>query len=115
MGKQRLLERQRTRPAPSRNVVGVVQDLHEAEDPWREGTGLGLWISRSQVQRYGSNIRAGNRSSGGAAVCTLAPPHRHLPVVQPVHHGARSLAWSHHHTPGEAKAQRRGTRSKVRA
>jgi signal transduction histidine kinase len=37
------------------------------------GTGLGLWISRSIVQRYGGDIRAVNRSDGIAgAVFTVA-------------------------------------------
>ena len=31
-----------------------------------EGTGLGLWISRGLVERYGGDIRAANRSGGGA-------------------------------------------------
>ena len=31
-----------------------------------DGTGLGLWISRGLVERYGGDIRAGNRSGGGA-------------------------------------------------
>ena len=30
-----------------------------------DGTGLGLWISCGLVERYGSDIRAGNRSGGG--------------------------------------------------
>jgi two-component system NtrC family sensor kinase len=32
----------------------------------KDGTGLGLWISRSIVERYGGDIVAANRSSGGA-------------------------------------------------
>jgi two-component system, NtrC family, sensor kinase len=32
----------------------------------KEGTGLGLWISRSLVERYGGDIRARNREGGGA-------------------------------------------------
>ena len=31
-----------------------------------DGTGLGLWISRGLVERYGGDIRAGHRSGGGA-------------------------------------------------
>ena len=30
----------------------------------KEGTGLGLWISRGIVERYGGDIRAGNREDG---------------------------------------------------
>ena len=30
-----------------------------------DGTGLGLWISCGLVERYGGDIRAGNRSGGG--------------------------------------------------
>lgn len=32
----------------------------------KDGTGLGLWISRSLVERYGGDIRAGNAERGGA-------------------------------------------------
>ena len=38
----------------------------------REGTGLGLWISRSLVERYGGDIGAANRSDGrSGAVFTV--------------------------------------------
>jgi signal transduction histidine kinase len=38
----------------------------------KDGTGLGLWISRSLVERYGGDLRAANRSDGVAgAVFTL--------------------------------------------
>ena len=39
----------------------------------KDGTGLGLWISRSLVERYGGDIRAGNRpaSDGPGAVMTV--------------------------------------------
>ncbi len=37
-----------------------------------DGTGLGLWISRGLVERYGGDIRAANRSPGGSgAVFTV--------------------------------------------
>jgi signal transduction histidine kinase len=35
----------------------------------REGTGLGLWISRSLVERYGGDVRAAQRSDGEAGAC----------------------------------------------
>ena len=38
----------------------------------RDGTGLGLWISRSLVERYGGDITAANRGGGGSgAVFTV--------------------------------------------
>ncbi|MDO9285949.1 MAG: cache domain-containing protein, partial [Aquabacterium sp.] len=39
----------------------------------KDGTGLGLWISRSLVERYGGDIRAGNRppAEGSGAVMSV--------------------------------------------
>ncbi|MBP5988610.1 MAG: cache domain-containing protein [Piscinibacter sp.] len=37
----------------------------------KDGTGLGLWISRSIVERYGGDIRAANRAEGGAVFSVL--------------------------------------------
>ncbi|MDT7836397.1 sensor histidine kinase [Aquabacterium sp. OR-4] len=37
----------------------------------KDGTGLGLWISRGIVERYGGDIVASNRPGGGAAMCVL--------------------------------------------
>ena len=34
----------------------------------KDGTGLGLWISRGIVERYGGDIRAGNRPDDGTGV-----------------------------------------------
>ena len=31
----------------------------------KDGTGLGLWISRNLVDRYGGDLRAAERSDGG--------------------------------------------------
>jgi signal transduction histidine kinase len=39
----------------------------------REGTGLGLWISRSLVERYGGDITASNREGGGACFTVRLP------------------------------------------
>jgi len=41
----------------------------------KEGTGLGLWISRSLVERYGGDIRAANRTDGvtGALLTVTLP------------------------------------------
>ena len=36
-----------------------------------QGTGLGLWISRSLVERYGGDVRAANRQDGTGAVFTV--------------------------------------------
>ncbi len=35
----------------------------------KDGTGLGLWISRGIVERYGGDIRAGTRSDGRCGAC----------------------------------------------
>ena len=40
----------------------------------KEGTGLGLWISKSLVERYGGDIRARNRDDGSGAVLTVLLP-----------------------------------------
>ena len=40
----------------------------------KDGTGLGLWISRSLVERYGGDIRARNREGSPGAVLTVALP-----------------------------------------
>jgi C4-dicarboxylate-specific signal transduction histidine kinase len=37
----------------------------------RDGTGLGLWISRSIVERYGGDLTAANREGGGAVFTVL--------------------------------------------
>ena len=39
----------------------------------KDGTGLGLWISRSIVERYGGDIRADNASPHGARFTVLLP------------------------------------------
>jgi signal transduction histidine kinase len=48
---------------------GLAQDvLHTLFQPFethkKDGTGLGLWISRSIVERYGGDIHARNRTDG---------------------------------------------------
>jgi two-component system NtrC family sensor kinase len=55
----------------------------------KDGTGLGLWISRSLVERYGGDIRAGNRPAGdgpGAVmrVLLLTEPEAAAPAVSAV-------------------------------
>jgi two-component system NtrC family sensor kinase len=39
----------------------------------REGTGLGLWLSRSLVERYGGDISTGDRASAGAYFTVRSP------------------------------------------
>lgn len=39
----------------------------------KDGTGLGLWISRSIVERYGGDVRADNASPHGARFTVLLP------------------------------------------
>lgn len=39
----------------------------------RDGNGLGLWISRGLLERYGGTLQAGNRAGGGA-VFTIELP-----------------------------------------
>lgn len=49
----------------------------------KDGTGLGLWISRSIVERYGGDIRASNRppeDGSGAEFTVLLPAERGVPV-----------------------------------
>ena len=38
----------------------------------QDGTGLGLWISRSMVERYGGDIQAGNRPAGQGSGAVMA-------------------------------------------
>jgi two-component system, NtrC family, sensor kinase len=50
--------------------------IHELFKPFvtrkKDGTGLGLWISRSIVERYGGDITAADRGDGGhGAVFTV--------------------------------------------
>ncbi|MFO1219296.1 MAG: cache domain-containing protein [Burkholderiaceae bacterium] len=48
----------------------------------KEGTGLGLWISRNLVERYGGDIQARNRDDGVAgAVLTVQLPTEATPEV----------------------------------
>ncbi|OYU95330.1 MAG: hypothetical protein CFE45_19765 [Burkholderiales bacterium PBB5] len=49
----------------------------------RDGTGLGLWISRSIVERYGGDIQAANRSDGvaGAQMTVLLLTEAAAPVT----------------------------------
>ena len=52
----------------------------------KHGTGLGLWISRSLVERYGGDIRAGNRPAGDGSgammrVLLLSEPEAAAPAA----------------------------------
>ena len=52
----------------------------------KDGTGLGLWISRGLIERYGGEIRAGNRPTdeGSGAVMSvllLSEPEAEAPSV----------------------------------
>jgi signal transduction histidine kinase len=40
----------------------------------KEGTGLGLWISKGLLERYGGDIRAANREGAPGAVVTITLP-----------------------------------------
>jgi C4-dicarboxylate-specific signal transduction histidine kinase len=53
---------------------GLAQDVvHTLFQPFethkKDGTGLGLWISRSIVERYGGDIQARNRTDGVSGAC----------------------------------------------
>src|SRR5262249_62121968 len=49
------------------------------------GSGLGLWIARSIVQAHGGQIRAENRTEGGARLVVSLPlaPAASLPAILP--------------------------------
>ena len=54
----------------------------------KDGTGLGLWISRSLVERYGGDIRAGNRPAGDGSgavmrVLLLSEPEAAMAATTP--------------------------------
>jgi signal transduction histidine kinase len=50
----------------------LAQLFHPFVTRKKDGTGLGLWISRSLVERYGGDITAANRADGGSgAVFTV--------------------------------------------
>jgi two-component system NtrC family sensor kinase len=53
--------RGRHRPRPGRAAAQLFQPFVTRK---KDGTGLGLWISRSLVERYGGDITAANRSDG---------------------------------------------------
>ncbi len=54
----------------------------------KDGTGLGLWISRGIVERYGGDIRAANHAAGGAVMsvwllCEEVPPAAESGALRP--------------------------------
>jgi signal transduction histidine kinase len=60
----------------------------------KEGTGLGLWISRNLVERYGGDIRARNRDDGVAgAVLTVVLP-ADVPATADVPEPPEAAHWS---------------------
>lgn len=49
----------------------------------REGTGLGLWISRGIVERYGGDLRAANAAGGGAVFSVFLRTEPRAPDAAP--------------------------------
>ena len=47
----------------------------------KDGTGLGLWISRGIVERYGGDIRAANHAAGGAVMSVWLLCEEALPAI----------------------------------
>jgi two-component system NtrC family sensor kinase len=65
-----------TGPGLPEDLVGVLFQPFVTRK--KDGTGLGLWISRSIVERYGGSLGADNRPEGGARMtvrlrCEPAP------------------------------------------
>ena len=63
----------------------------------KDGTGLGLWISRSLVERYGGDIRAGNRPAGDGSgavmrVLLLSEPEAAMAATTPATPAATTAA-----------------------
>lgn len=56
----------------------------------KDGTGLGLWISRSIIERYGGDIHAGNRPEGGAVMTVLLQCEPDGPAPRPPGEGRGS-------------------------